>query len=86
MYIDLIVMRRAIEFKKLIFVAKCTDHEHKAFQTDDMETRFDCAKRYHVLYINCAEGIIFGLVSVLDVIIFTSMPSSFFINSVNQGK
>ena len=35
-----------------------------------MEQRYNCAKRYHVLLINCAKGIIFGLVSVLNVIIF----------------
>ena len=42
----------------------------KAFQTDDMEIRYNCDKRYHVLYINFAKGVIFGLVTVLDVIIF----------------
>ena len=57
MYIDLIVMRRAIEFKHLVFVAKRKGHKQKAFQTDDMEVRYDCAKRYHVLYIYCANGI-----------------------------
>ena len=61
-------MRRAIEFKELIFVAKSKGHKQKAFQIDDMEIRYNCAKRYHVLYVNCAKGIIFGLVSVLNVI------------------
>ena len=70
MYIDLIFLRRAIDFKQLIFVAKSKGHEQKAFQTDDMEKRYNCAKRYHVLYINCAKGIIFGLVTVLNVIKF----------------
>ena len=83
MYIDLIVMKRAKEFKQLIFVAKSKGHKRKAFQTDNMEIRYNCAKRYHVLYLKCTEGIIFGLVS--DHII-TSMPSSLFNNSVNQGK
>ena len=63
MYIDLIVMRREIEVKQLIFVAKSKGHKLKALQTDDMEIRYHCAKRYHVLYINCAKGIIFGLVT-----------------------
>ena len=35
-----------------------------------MEIRYNCAKRYHVLCINCAKGIIFEMVTVLDVIIF----------------
>ena len=48
-------MGRAIEFKQLIFVAKSMGHKQKAFQTDDMEIRYNCAKRYHVLYINCAK-------------------------------
>ena len=87
MYIDLIVTRRAIEFKQLIFVAKSKGHKQNAFQTDDMEIRYNCAKRYHVLYINCAKSIIFILVTVLYIIIFfTHLPSSFFNNSVNQGK
>ena len=29
------------------------------FQTDDMIIRYDCAKRYHVLYMNCPKGISF---------------------------
>ena len=33
----------------------------KAFQTDDMEIRHDCAKRYHILCMNCANGIVFGV-------------------------
>ena len=63
-------MRRVIEFKELIFVAKSKGHKQKASQIDDMEIRYNCAKRYHVLYVNCAKGIIFGLVSVLNVIKF----------------
>ena len=39
MYIDLIVMGRGIEFKKMIFDAKSKSHKQKAFQTDDMEKR-----------------------------------------------
>ena len=54
MYIDLIVMRRVIEFKQLFVVAKSRDHKQKALQTDKMEIKYNCAKRYHVLYINCA--------------------------------
>ena len=36
-------------------------HKQKAFQTDDMEIRYDSTKRYHALYMNCAKGILFGL-------------------------
>ena len=56
MYIDLIVMWHAIDFKQFIFVANYKGHKQKAFQTDDMEIRYNCVKRYHVLYINCATG------------------------------
>ena len=69
MYIDLIVIRRAIEFKQLHSVTKKAQKQ-KTFQTDDLEIRYNCAKRYHVLYVNCAKGIIFGLVTVLNFIIF----------------
>ena len=62
-------MRRVIEFKELIFVTKSKSHRQKAFQTDYMEIRYNCAKRYHILYINCAKGIISVLVTVLNVII-----------------
>ena len=79
MYIYLIVMRRAIELKQWIFVAKSKGHKQNTFQTDDMEIRYNCA----VLYINCAKGIIFGN---LVTVIFTLLPSSFFNNSVNQWK
>ena len=49
MYIDLIVMSRAIEFKQLIFVAKSKGHKLKDFQTYNMEIRYySFAKRYHV--------------------------------------
>ena len=61
MYIELIIMRHVIEFKQLIFVAKSKGHKQKAFQTDDMEIRYDCVKDYHFLYMNCAKGILFGL-------------------------
>ena len=70
MYIYLIVIRRAIEFKQLISVTKSKGQKQNAFQTDDMEIRYNCAKRYHVLYINCAKGIIFVSVTVLNSIIF----------------
>ena len=69
MYIDLIVMKRAIEFKQLIFVAENKGHKHKDFQTDDMGIRYNCAKRNHVLYIHCAKGIIFGFGNCANVII-----------------
>ena len=52
MFIDLIV----IGFKKIDFVAKSQGHKQKAFQTDDMEIRYNCAKRYHVLYIKCGKS------------------------------
>ena len=45
MYMDLIVMRLVIELKQLIFVAKTKDHKQKAFETGDMEIRYDCTKR-----------------------------------------
>ena len=61
MFIDLIVMRRVTDFKQFIFVAKSNDHKQKAFQTDDMEIRYDSTKLYHALYMNCAKGIHFGL-------------------------
>ena len=36
------VMRCVIEVKQLIFVEKSKGHQQKAFQTDDMEIRYDC--------------------------------------------
>ena len=30
------------------FVAKSKDHKQKAFQTDDTEISYNCAKSYHV--------------------------------------
>ena len=63
MYTAIIVMRRVIEFKQLIFVAKSKGHKQKAFQTNHMEIRYDCANRYLVLY--WANGILFGLRFVL---------------------
>ena len=50
-------------------IAKGKGYYQKAFQTDK-EIRRDCAKRYHVSYINCAEGILFGVLTVLNVITF----------------
>ena len=70
MYLDLIVIRHVIGFKQLIFVTKSKGHKQKAFQTDDMEINYNFAKLYHVLCLNCAIGIIFELVTVLNVIIF----------------
>ena len=75
-----------IEFKQSIFVAKSKNHSQKAFQTDDMDIRYNCVKRYHVFYINYAKGILLVLVNVPNFIIFfTYMTSSFFNNSLNQG-
>ena len=54
-------MRRVIENKQLIYDAKSNGHKQKAFQTDDMEKKYHCAKRYHILCMNCANGILFGL-------------------------
>ena len=61
MYIYLIVTRRVIENKQLIFVAKSKDHKQKAFQTHDMEIRYDCGRGDHILCMNCSNGILFGL-------------------------
>ena len=46
--------RCVIENKQLIYVAKSKGGNQKAFQTDDMEIRYGCAKGYHNLCINCA--------------------------------
>ena len=56
MCIDLIVTRRVIEKKQLIYVAKGKGHKQNAFQTDDMGLRYECTKHYHILYMNCATG------------------------------
>ena len=40
---------------------KAKGRKHKAFQTDDMEVRYDCAKSYHIFCMNCAYDIVFGL-------------------------
>ena len=55
MYIDIIVMSREIVNKQMIYVAK------KTFQTNVIEIKYNCAKRYHILWTNCAKGIVFGL-------------------------
>ena len=55
MYIDIIVMCREIENKQMIYVAK------KAFQTNIIEIKYSCAKSDHILWTNCAKGIVFGL-------------------------
>ena len=47
-------MSREIENKQMIYVAK-------AFQTNVIEIKYNCAKRYHILWTNCAKGIVFGL-------------------------
>ena len=55
MYIDIIVTSREIENKQMIYVAK------KAFQTNVIEIKYNCANYYHILWTNCAKGIVFGL-------------------------
>ena len=41
--------------KQMIYVAK------KVFQTNVIEIKYNCAKRYHILRTNCAKGIVFRL-------------------------
>ena len=78
-------MTGVIENNQLIYVAKRMGHKQKTFQTDDMEIRYDCAKLYHTLCMNCVNGILFRLSSVLRVIIFfIYIPSSSV--TINQGK
>ena len=48
-------MRHVIEINQLIYVAKA-----KSFQ-NEMEIRYDCAERYHILCMKYAEGILFKL-------------------------
>ena len=55
MCINISVMSREIENKQMIYVAK------KAVQTNFIEINYNCAKRYHILWTNCAKGIVFGL-------------------------
>ena len=52
MYIDIIVMSHEIE------IDLCCK---KAFQTYGIEIKYNCAKRYNILWTNCAKGIVFGL-------------------------
>ena len=54
-YIDIIVMSCEIENKKNDLCCK------KAFQTNVIEIKYNCAKRVHILWTNCAKGIVFGL-------------------------
>ena len=49
-------MSREIENKQMIYVAK-----RKAFKTYAIEIKYNCAKRYQILWTNCAKGIVFGL-------------------------
>ena len=70
MYIDLIVIRRAIEFKQMIFVKKARVVSKTLFKLTIWKQDITVLKRYLVLYINCAKGIIFGLETGLNVIIF----------------
>ena len=37
---------------------KSKDRKQKAFRTDDLEIRYACAKRYYILCMNCANGIV----------------------------
>ena len=85
MYTDQIVVWRVIENKQVIYVAKSKGYTQKAFQTGDIEIRYDCAKRCHILCIDCANGILYGLCSVLSVTIFF-LYAIFFDSSLNQGK
>ena len=55
MYIYIIVMSREVKNKHMIYVAK------KAFQTNGKEIKYNCAKRYLILWTNCAKDIVFGL-------------------------
>ena len=55
MYIDIIVMSLEIENKQIIYAAK------KSFQTNVIEIKYNCAKRYHIVWTDCAKGIVFGL-------------------------
>ena len=64
MYIDIIVMSRDIENKQMIYVAK------KLFKKNAIEIKYNCAKRYHILWTNYAKGIVLGLSTVLNVTIF----------------
>ena len=51
MYIYLIVIRRVIGFKQLIFDEKKNRrHKQKAFQTDDMGIKYECSKRYNLTF------------------------------------
>ena len=61
MSIDLIVMTLVIQNKQLIYVANSKDRKQKAFQTDDKAINYDCARCYHILCMNCANGILLGL-------------------------
>ena len=63
-------VHRSNRYEACNSLQKSKNHKQKALQTDEMKIRYNCAKRYDVLYINCAKGIINGLVSVLNVIIF----------------
>ena len=54
-------LRSLKESKHLIYVAKSKDHKQKDFETDDMEKKYDCAKRYNILCMNCANGVLSGL-------------------------
>ena len=50
-----IVMSCEIENKQMIYVAKSFSY------LNGIEMKYNCAKRYHILWTNCAKGIIFGL-------------------------
>ena len=62
MHLDLAAVRRVMEDKQLICVAKGVGGLFKVER--------DCAERYCVLCMSCASGVVFELWSVLSVIIF----------------
>ena len=67
-------------FNKCVYIYNCYESRNrkltnylcckKAFHTNGIEIKYNCAKRYHILWNNCAKGIVFGLQTVLNVTIF----------------
>ena len=37
-------------------------YKHEAFLTEDMEISLDCPESYHLLHMNCANGILIWIV------------------------
>ena len=56
----------------------------KAFQTNVIEIKYNYAKRYHILWTNCAKGIVFGLLTVLNVTIFLLIYRCHFPSSITR--